>query len=155
MYVGVPIEVPATVSVPPDTTVRDAEMAFAIPKSVTVALPAASSTLSGLMSRCTTPFACANARARATSRRMLITSPMVSGPCARRARTDSPSTYGIENQGSPSASPAPSTGTMCGCCSRAASSTSRLNRSTETPASSSGASTLITTLRLSVRSVAI
>ena len=43
---------------------------------------------------------------------------------------------------------------MCGCWSRAASSTSRLNRSTDAPASSSGARTLMTTRRLSAGSVA-
>ena len=54
-----------------------------------------------------------------------------SSPCrASRARSDSPSTNGIVKYGSPSASPAVSSGTMCGCWSRAASWISRLNRST-------------------------
>ena len=47
-----------------------------------------------------------------------------------RARSDSPSTNGIVKYGSPSVSPALSTGTMCGCWSRAASRISRWNRST-------------------------
>ena len=42
---------------------------------------------------------------------------------------------------------------MCGCCSVAASWISRLNRSTLTPAASSGGSTLTTTLRPSAVSV--
>ena len=57
MYAGVPIDVPTNVMVPllvgacglaPS---RDAEMAFATPKSVTVAEPPDSRMLSGLMSR--------------------------------------------------------------------------------------------------------
>ena len=63
MYVGVPMEVPATVSIvlgaDASPVVRAALMALAMPKSVTVALPVESSTLSGLMSRCTMPLACA------------------------------------------------------------------------------------------------
>ena len=96
MYDGVPMDVPADVSVPPRTSVRDAEMAFAIPKSVTVADRPAISTLSGLMSRCTTPCPCAYSSARATSRRMAVTSRSGSAPSlASRARSDSPSTNGI------------------------------------------------------------
>ncbi len=59
MYAGVPIEVPTCVSVAPPTPVRAALMAFAMPKSVTTAVPPESSTLSGLMSRWTTPRWCA------------------------------------------------------------------------------------------------
>src|SRR5436305_1166207 len=55
MYAGVPIDVPICVSVAPPDSVRDAEMAFAMPKSVTTAAPPDSSTLSGLMSRWTMP----------------------------------------------------------------------------------------------------
>ena len=51
MYAGDPIEVPAIVSVAPSGPVRAAVIALAMPKSVTVALLPASSTLSGLMSR--------------------------------------------------------------------------------------------------------
>jgi hypothetical protein len=75
--------------------VREALMAFAIPKSVTTAVPPDRSTLSGLMSRCTTPRACAYASALATSRNTPITSMIASGPRASRARRDSPSTKGI------------------------------------------------------------
>ena len=59
MYAGVPMAIPTCVSVAPPADKRDAEIAFAMPKSVTVALPAESSTLSGLMSRCTMPWPCA------------------------------------------------------------------------------------------------
>ncbi len=69
------------VSVAPGAAARAALMAFAIPKSVTVALPWERSTLSGLMSRCTTPWECANASARATSRRMLTASRIASVTC--------------------------------------------------------------------------
>ena len=70
-------------------------MAFAMPKSVTTAAPPAMRTLSGLMSRCTTPRWCAYASARVTSRRIPITSVTASGPRPSRARSDSPSTKGI------------------------------------------------------------
>jgi hypothetical protein len=60
--------VPICVSVPPGAPVRAALSAFAIPKSVTTAEPPDSSTLSGLMSRCTMPRSCAYASAFATSR---------------------------------------------------------------------------------------
>ena len=59
MYAGVPIDVPTCVSVAPGADVRAALIAFAMPKSVTTAVPPERSTLSGLMSRCTTPRWCA------------------------------------------------------------------------------------------------
>ena len=57
---GVPIEVPSAVSAVEASSlfVRAADNAFAIPKSVTTAVPPETSTLSGLMSRCTTPRSC-------------------------------------------------------------------------------------------------
>ena len=71
-------------------------MAFAIPKSVTVAEPPEISTLSGLMSRWTMPRSCAYASARATSCRRLTASVIESAPAREsRARSDSPSTNGI------------------------------------------------------------
>ena len=109
---GVPNDMPICVSVPPGAS-RDAERAFAMPKSVTTAVPPESRTLSGLMSRCTTPRPCANSSARAMSRRMLMTSASDSAaPASSRARSDSPSTKGIVYQGMPFVSPADNTGTM-------------------------------------------
>ena len=55
MYAGVPMEVPSWVSVGADALVRAALIAFAMPKSVTTAEPPERRTLSGLMSRWTTP----------------------------------------------------------------------------------------------------
>jgi hypothetical protein len=96
MYVGVPIDVPICVSVAPGAAIRDADSALAIPKSVTVAEPPDMSTLSGLMSRWTTPRSCAYASAFATSRSTPMTSVMGSAPVlVSRARNDSPSTKGI------------------------------------------------------------
>jgi hypothetical protein len=65
MYAGVPNDVPADVSVEErrasaaPSPSRDAEMAFAIPKSATTAPPSERRMFSGLMSRCTTPARCA------------------------------------------------------------------------------------------------
>ena len=60
MYIGVPSAMPICVSAPsPDGVAAASRSAFATPKSVTVAEPPERSTLSGLMSRCTTPSACA------------------------------------------------------------------------------------------------
>ena len=96
MYAGVPNDVPNCVSVAPVTWPRASLNALAMPKSVTTAEPPERSTFSGLMSRCTTPCSCAYASARATSRRMLMTSVIGSAPSfASRARSDSPSTNGI------------------------------------------------------------
>ena len=152
MYAGVPIAMPSDVSDAPAASV-EAESAFATPKSVTTAEPPERSTLSGLMSRCTMPRACAYASAFATSRRMLTVSCTVSS-CSRasRARSDSPSTYGIVKYGIPSETPVVSTGTMCGCCSAALTVISRRKRSTLTAADSSGGSSLITTRRSSAAS---
>ena len=148
MYAGVPIDVPTCVNVAATGPVRAAEMALAIPKSVTTAVPPESSTLSGLMSRCTTPRACAYAKARATSRRTLVVSVIERAPSvASRARSDWPSTYGIVKYGRPFVSPAVSTGTMFACCMDAARRISRSNRSALSAAASSGASTLTTTRR--------
>ena len=91
MYAGVPIAMPDCVSVPPPPIVRDADSALAIPKSVTTAVPCDSNTLSGLISRCTTPRAWAYDSARATSRRMLTHSGIVrAGVVPSRPRSDSP-----------------------------------------------------------------
>ena len=113
MYAGVPIAMPDCVNVAPPPIVRDADNAFAMPKSVTTAVPCESSTLSGLMSRCTTPRACAYDSARATSRRMPTHAAIVSaGVVPSRVRSDSPCTNGIVKYGTPSAEPAVSSGTM-------------------------------------------
>ena len=135
MYAGVPSDVPSCVSVRRRCVTAsraDAVIAFAMPKSVTTPLPPESSTLSGLMSRCTTPCACAYASAlrdvAQDARRPRDRAARRVAPGARAAtrprRTASCSTA------APSASPASAAGTMCGCCSRAASWISRLNRST-------------------------
>jgi len=57
MYAGVPSVTPMEVS-PVAPAGPDSLIALATPKSVTMAAPLDSSTLSGLMSRCTTPCAC-------------------------------------------------------------------------------------------------
>src|SRR5687768_15769247 len=55
--------------------------------------------LSGLMSRCTTPFSCAYASASATARPMRTTSVGVNAPlCSKRSQTLAPWTYGMVNQ---------------------------------------------------------
>ncbi len=54
MYDGVPTAMPTVVSLSPPA----AETALATPKSVTTAWRPDSSTLPGLMSRCTTPREC-------------------------------------------------------------------------------------------------
>jgi hypothetical protein len=96
MYAGVPSDMPVPVSDVRPVAVDDDESAFAMPKSVTTATPPLSSTLSGLMSRCTTSCACAYASARATSRRMPSTSASGSAPAPRRrSRSDCPSTKGM------------------------------------------------------------
>ena len=51
MYAGVPIETPVAVS----RSAPAADIARAMPKSATTAWPSSTKTLSGLMSRCTTP----------------------------------------------------------------------------------------------------
>ena len=95
MYAGVPIAVPSCVSVAPAGFACAATIAFAMPKSATTAVCPESRTLSGLMSRCTTPCSCAYASAFATSRRMSTACAIGTGPSASRARRDSPSTNGI------------------------------------------------------------
>ena len=146
MYVGVPMATPANVSVSTGTR-ADAASAFATPKSVTMAEPAEMSTFSGLMSRCTTPCACEYARAEAISRSRRRAACGEGGSAEVSAsRSDCPSTYGMVKYGSPSASPAVSSGTMCGCCSDAATRISRRNRSWLISAESAGLSTLMTTI---------
>ena len=72
MNAGVPTAIPVIVRREPPSSAR------AIPKSVTVARPVSASinTLSGLMSRCTTPDECAYASASATCIRILSTNAM-------------------------------------------------------------------------------
>ena len=93
MYAGVPSATPIEVrEVRPVASL----IALATPKSVTIAWCPLIKTLSGLMSRCTTPRVCAYASASATSRRMRTTSGTGSSPSrASRARNDSPSIRGI------------------------------------------------------------
>src|SRR3982750_1364896 len=90
MYCGVPIEGPSCVRVAPGAVIFAADKAFAIPKSVTTTLPPDSSTLSGLMSRWTTPWSCAYASARATSPRMPTVSLIVTPPRAPTPRAPQP-----------------------------------------------------------------
>ena len=95
MYAGVPSDVPTCVIVPPGACVLDAASAFAMPKSVTTAVPLDSSTFSGLMSRCTMPCACAYASACATLRRIARDSSNGMRPADNRARNESPRTNGM------------------------------------------------------------
>ena len=72
MNAGVPITVPTRVSVPP---VRASWMTRAIPKSSTLSPPVRTrNRFSGLMSRWTTPLACALARTSSTAAPMASTS---------------------------------------------------------------------------------
>ena len=90
MYVGVPSAKPADVSVP------DSVSALAIPKSATTECPLETRMFSGLMSRCTTPWSCANSSASSTS--SMIRTTAGTGSCPSRAireRSVSPVTNGI------------------------------------------------------------
>ncbi len=80
-----------------------APMSFAMPKSTTFNTPDASNmTLSGLMSRCSTPLACAQLRASATASPMAQTA---SGPSyARRWVNVPPDSRSITISRSPSTS---------------------------------------------------
>ena len=70
--------------------------ALATPKSVTMAWFSDNNTLSGLMSRCTTPCLCAEASASTTSRRIFTASAMGSLPSlANFSRSDCPSMWGM------------------------------------------------------------
>src|SRR6266704_5539246 len=84
MYAGVPSATPSDVK-PPCSALLEALNAFATPKSVTIALPPESSTLSGLMSRCTMPRSYAYASADAISRRMRMAWLTGNSPCRARA----------------------------------------------------------------------
>ena len=118
--------------------------------------PPASSTLSGLMSRCTTPFWCAYASALAISRKSRRLSLTGSSPWrASRARSDSPVDERHREERHALHLAGESSGTMCGCWSRAARAISRLKRSIETPAASSGGRTFTTTVRPSAVSFAV
>lgn len=70
MYAGVPMLCPTPVSVTGAVVACAMRNAFAIPKSVTTAVPPEIRMLSGLISRWTMPRACANTSARPTSRKM-------------------------------------------------------------------------------------
>ena len=106
MYAGVPIPAPACVIEAFDALLCAAENAFAMPKSATTAAPPDMRMLSGLMSRCTTPCACAYCNARATSRSTLSASVIGSGPSrARRSRSDGPDSNGITKYTAPFTSP--------------------------------------------------
>ena len=83
-----PSATPSDVS---DDDPLDALTALATPKSVTTAWPSDSSTLSGLMSRWTTPFRWAKESASTISRRILAASATGSSPSrASLLRSDSP-----------------------------------------------------------------
>jgi hypothetical protein len=133
----------------------DALTALATPKSVTSAWRPLSMTLSGLMSRCTTPRPWLKLSASITSRRIRSASLIGSAPSRDNfAASDSPSMYGITYHANPSADPAVRSGTMCGCWSEAATWISRANRSVWTDAAMSGGNTFTTTERESCTSVA-
>ena len=85
MYAGVPSAMPIDVSAVPAVA---SVIAFATPKSVMTADFPVSSTLSGLMSRWAIPFPCAYSSARATSRRMVMTSPIARESRAQRFPLD-------------------------------------------------------------------
>ena len=103
MYAGVPNAPPSEVT-PWCSAFVAAVSALATPKSVTIALSPETTTLSGLMSRWTTPRAGAYANADAISRSRRTPAFSGSSPClASRARSDSPSTNGIVKYGTPAA----------------------------------------------------
>ena len=155
MYAGVPMAMPICVRASPCPSVRAAFTALAMPKSATVAASPVSRMLSGLISRWMIPRSCAYASALATSRNTLTTSAIGNSRTRSiRARSDSPSIYGMLNHGSPCSDPTLSTGTMCGCCSRANNKVSRLKRSTFTTAANSLGSTFNTIWRRRARSSA-
>ena len=88
-YAGVPITVPVRVTGTDPAT-------CAIPKSVIFTWPsAASSRLAGLMSRCTSAAACAVCRPDATWATTSMVWAAPSGPAARTAASDGPSTSSI------------------------------------------------------------
>src|SRR5688572_24197513 len=152
MYAGVPNATPSDVR---PEALPDSLTALATPKSVTRAWPRLTITLSGLMSRCTTPCSCAYASASVTSRSNRTASATGSSPSrASFARSDSPSMNGITYHSRSPDAFALNSGTTCGCWSRAASWISRRNRSWLTLAAISGGRTLTTTLRASFTSSA-
>ncbi len=89
MYLGDPIIVPLCV--------RTSELFIrAMPKSMIFACPSPTSMmLPGLMSRCTTPRACATASAEATWPAMSSASSSGSAPCAMRSRNSTPCSSSI------------------------------------------------------------
>jgi hypothetical protein len=99
-YAGVPSTSPSG-SVEPDVPI-----AAAMPKSTTLTPAGVTITLAGLMSRCTSPSACAAASAADTSAPTRIanrggTGPASSRSCSVPPRTSSITTYGTQ---APSAS---------------------------------------------------
>jgi hypothetical protein len=84
MYDGVPTVAPVIVK-----PVRS--VTLAMPKSVTMALPSpSSSTLAGLMSRCTTPRRCAYSSALAICASHALTTETGSGPQRRMTASSEP-----------------------------------------------------------------
>ncbi len=99
MYAGVPTVVPEAVA-------RRSASPRAMPKSITFTrstTPPGRNRFEGLTSRCTTPSACAAARASATARPSAMVSSVESRPRARRTARSSPSSHSMAIHAMPSA----------------------------------------------------
>ncbi len=116
---------------PPSPSRRASTRARAMPKSVTTTRPSLPrSTLSGLRSRCTTPAACAPASPSAMATPTATARPTEKAPSrASAAESDSPSTYSMVRNFSPSCSPMSNTRATFWWVTRRASLASRRKRS--------------------------
>ena len=118
--------VPSTPAVPVTVVVPSAR---AMPKSSTLTCPPASTTFAGVMSRCTSPAACATSSASQTSAAIRTASPAGSIPAwSRTCRRVRPSTSSITMNGVAPSTPQSNTVTRRGWLSRAACRASRSNR---------------------------
>ena len=152
MYAGVPIAAPVIVK-------RESNsLECAIPKSLSSArpVPVSMKIFSGFTSRCTTPFACANASASATSLSTRSARSGLNGPSSITACFSvRPGTSCITSASPPSRSRLTAcTVTMFGCCKRATVRASRVSRAiaSSAPDANFGRTTLIATSRKSARS---
>jgi hypothetical protein len=128
MYAGVPIATPVAVSSSAPAAAPDAaspaSITRATPKSVTTTRgaplgDAATSTLSGLKSRWTTPARCAATSPRPARRSTAITSAVVRGAASSHARSVPPSISSIARYTRPSTSPTSCTVITAGSATRA------------------------------------
>ncbi len=146
--------VPSTPRVP---VVPSPPSARAMPKSRTLTSPPPVSTMfAGLMSRCTSPAACATSSASQTAAAMRTASPSGSGPAwSRTCRRVGPTTSSITMNAEVPSTPESNTVTSRGWLSRAACRASRSNRA-RNPGSAAycGLSTLTATSRPSTSSLA-